>query len=258
MILSHVLASFAAARAAVFAACLAAAVLIALRAPNAGGALPEVDTALLLAVDVSNSVDDKRYYLQMEGIAKALEDPGVISAITNGPQGSILFSIMTWSDRTETAIPWVRIGSAADAKAVADRIRRMPRIKGQFTCVSRSLRTFADKVVPQIPAKANRTVIDVSGDGREDCNPDEPVMDVRDELVESKVIINGLPILDGSEAATIEDWYKEHVQGGNGSFVIAADGYQDFERAIRQKFIVEISDYAPAVRPTAQRRAEAR
>ncbi|MDZ4842874.1 MAG: DUF1194 domain-containing protein [Hyphomicrobium aestuarii] len=217
---------------------------VALRNPpdaSAQGSLPEVDTALLLAVDVSNSVDDTRYYLQIEGIAKALEDPGVISAITNGPQASIMLSIMAWSDRTEIAMPWVRIASAADAKAVAARIRRMPRINGQFTCVSRSLRTIADKVIPQIPAKANRTVVDVSGDGREDCNPAEPVSDVRDELVESKVIINGLPILDGSEAATIEQWYKDHVQGGHGSFVIAADGYGDFERAFRQKFIVEIS-----------------
>ncbi len=235
------------ARFAVVAACIIA-VLIGSRAPHAGGSLPEVDTALLVAVDVSNSVDDKRYYLQMEGIAKALEDPGVISAITNGPQASILFSIMTWSDLTETAIPWVRIASAADAKAVAQRIRQMPRIKGQFTCVSRSMRTIADKVVPQIPAKANRTVIDVSGDGREDCNPEEPVKEVRDELVASKVIINGLPILEGSEGATIEEWYKEHVQGGVGSFVIAADGYKDFERAIRQKFIVEISGYDPSTR----------
>lgn len=211
--------------------------------------VPEVDTALLVAVDISNSVDDKRYYLQMEGIAKALEDPGVISAITNGPQAAILFSIHAWSDRTEVAIPWVRIGSAADAQAVAARIRRLPRIKGQFTCVSRALRTFADKVVPQIPARATRTVIDVSGDGREDCNPDEPPEAVRDELVASKVIINGLPIKDGSEAETIEPWYIEHVQGGTGSFTIAADGYQDFERAIRQKFIVEISGLPPALPP---------
>jgi hypothetical protein len=208
---------------------------------HAADALPEVDTALLLAVDVSNSVDDNRYRLQMEGIAKALEDKGVISAITNGPQSAILFSIMTWSDRTETPIPWVRIGSAADAQAVAARIRKLPRIKGQFTCVSQMLRTVSDKVVPQIPAKSTRTVLDVSGDGKEDCNPDEPPAEVRDELVAAKVTINGLPILDGSEAATIEGWYKDNVMGGVGSFVVAADGYGDFERAIRQKFVVEIS-----------------
>lgn len=210
--------------------------------PGAAAALPEVDTALVVSVDVSNSVDEARYRLQMEGIAKALEDPGVVAAITTGPQAAILFSIMTWADRSEMTLPWVRISSAAEARAVAARIRRLPRVKGEFTCLSRMLRNIADKVVPQIPATANRVVIDVSGDGHDDCNPAEPAGAVRDELVASKVVINGLPILDGDEGKTIEDWYRTNVMGGVGSFVIAANGYGDFERAIRQKFVVEISE----------------
>jgi hypothetical protein len=208
---------------------------------NAGPTLPEVDTALLLAVDVSSSVDDERYRLQMEGIAKALEDPGVVRAITNGPQQAILFSVMTWADRTGVAIPWVRIASAADAAAVARQVRALPRYRGNFTCVSSMLRTVSDKIVPQIPARATRTVIDVSGDGRDDCNPEEPTADVRDELAASGVTVNGLPILTGDEGPTIEKWYDDNVKGGPGSFIIPADGYGDFERAIRQKFIVEIS-----------------
>lgn len=216
--------------------------------PRAAHALPEVDTALIVSVDVSNSVDEQRYRLQMEGIAKALEDPGVLAAITTGPQGAILFSIMTWADRSELTLPWVRIGSAADARAVANRIRLLPRVKGEFTCLSRMLRNVADKVVPQIPARANRIVIDVSGDGRDNCNPTEPADDVRDELVGSKVVINGLPILDGSEAVSIEAWYRENVVGGVGSFLVPANGYGDFERAIRQKFVVEISGPGPTPR----------
>ena len=216
-----------------------------LLAPRAALALPEVDTALVVAIDVSNSVDDKRYALQMEGIAKALEDPGVISAITTGPQASILFSIVTWADRSEMTLPWVRISNASEAKAVAARIRKLPRAKGEFTCLSHMLRSTADKIVPQIPANATRVVIDVSGDGAEDCNPQEPSDKVRDELVASRVTINGLPILDGDEAATIEDWYRQHVMGGIGAFIIAANGYADFERAIRQKFVVEISGRIP-------------
>ena len=213
--------------------------------PRVALALPDVDTALVVAIDVSNSVDDKRYSLQMEGIAKALEDPGVISAITTGPQAAILFSILTWADRSEIALPWVRISNAAEAKSVAARIRKLPRAKGEFTCLSRMLRGVADKIVPQIPANANRVVIDVSGDGRDDCNPDEPSDTVRDELVTSRVTINGLPILDGDEGKTIEEWYRQHVIGGIGSFIIAANGYGDFERAIRQKFVVEISGKEP-------------
>jgi len=212
-------------------------------------AAPDVDTALVVAIDVSNSVDDKRYALQMEGIAKSLEDPGVISAITTGPQAAILFSIVEWADRSEMTLPWVRISSAAEARAVAARIRKLPRIKGDFTCLSRMLRMAADKIVPQIPANATRVVIDVSGDGHDDCNPQEPSDKVRDELVAARVTINGLPILDGDEGKTIEEWYRQHVIGGIGSFIVAANGYADFERAIRQKFVVEISGQPPGPDP---------
>lgn len=218
------------------------AVLAATSASARAQMLADVDTALLVSVDVSNSVDEQRYRLQMEGIAKALEDPGVISAITNGPQAAILFAIMTWSDRSEITLPWVRVSSAAEAKALAARVRKLPRVRGEFTCLSRMLRSVNDKVVPQIPARTNRIVVDVSGDGRDDCNPDEPASIVRDELVASKVVINGLPILTGDEGKSVEDWYRDNVMGGNGSFILPANGYQDFERAIRQKFIVEISD----------------
>jgi Protein of unknown function (DUF1194) len=203
--------------------------------------LADVDTALLVSVDVSNSVDEQRYRLQMEGIAKALEDPGVISAITNGPQAAILFAIVAWSDRSEITLPWVRISSPAEAKALAARIRQLPRAKGEFTCLARMLRGVQDKILPQIPARANRVVVDVSGDGPDNCNPDEPTHIVRDELVAAKVVVNGLPILDGDAGLATEVWYRENVMGGAGSFVLPANGYGDFERAIRQKFIVEIS-----------------
>lgn len=226
-----------------------------------------VDTALVVSVDVSNSVDGDRYKLQMEGIAKALEDPGVIDAIAGGPNGGILFSMMTWSDRPFFTLPWVRIANKADALAVAQRVRKLPLQGGEFTCMTRMLRSANDKIVPQIPAKALRVVIDVSGDGPDNCNADEPIEKVRDELVANGVTINGLPILEGANAggaggpaaaavppnATaaaqmptgLEDWYKTHVQGGPSSFVLAANGYGDFARAIRQKFVIEISGGYP-------------
>jgi Protein of unknown function (DUF1194) len=226
-----------------------------------------VDTALVVSVDVSNSVDSDRYKLQMEGIAKALEDPGVIDAIAGGPNGGILFSMVTWSDRPFFTLPWVRIANKADALAVAQRVRKLPLQGGEFTCMTKMLRSANDKIVPQIPAKALRVVIDVSGDGPDNCNADEPIEKVRDELVANGVTINGLPILEGANAggaggpATaavtpnasaisqmptgLEDWYKTHVQGGPSSFVLAANGYGDFARAIRQKFVIEISGRYP-------------
>ena len=107
--------------------------------------------------------------------------------------------------------------------------------------MGKMMRFLADKVVTQIPEKALRVVIDVSGDGRDNCNPDQPVKGVRDELVRDWVTINGLPILEGKEGATLEDYYRENVQGGGGSFVLPAEGFGDFGRAIRQKFVVEVS-----------------
>ncbi len=229
-----------------------------------------VDTALVVSVDVSNSVDSDRYKLQMEGIAKALEDPGVIDAIVGGPNGGILFSMVTWSDRPSLTLPWVRISNKADALAVAQRVRKLPLQGGEFTCMTKMLRSANDKIVPQIPAKALRIVIDVSGDGPDNCNADEPIEKVRDELVSNGVTINGLPILEGANAGGaggppaaagspnaseavqmptgLEEWYKTHVQGGPSSFVLAANGYGDFARAIRQKFVIEISGVKPLQR----------
>lgn len=213
---------------------------------HAGSPQDEVDTALVVSVDVSNSVDEHRYKLQMEGIASALEDKEVIEAILNGPQGGIAVTIITWADKPRIEVPWTRIKSREDAKAVADQVRKLPRHTGEFTCVSTMLRNVADKVVTQIPFKANRVVVDVSGDGTDNCNATEANGAVRDELVDSGVTINGLPILEGAEKDTLEDWYKTWVKGGVSGFVLPAQGFEDFGRAIRQKFVFEISSLEPA------------
>ena len=200
-----------------------------------------VDTALIMSVDVSGSVDDRRYRLQMDGIAGALVDPEVVKAVVSGPNAAILFSVVTWADRPRMALPWVRISNQRQAETVAAMVRALPRVGGDFTCMARMLRYLADKVVPQIPAMATRLVIDVSGDGRDNCNPEEPVAAIRDELSGGQTTINGLPILEGREADTLEAWFRQNVKGGPGAFVLPASGYEDFGRAIRKKFVTEIS-----------------
>ncbi len=209
---------------------------------------PEVDTALVVSVDVSNSVDATRYRLQLDGIAKALEDEGVVEAILAGSRGSILISLVMWADKPKISVPWTRISSKEEAAAVAQQVRRLPREGGEFTCMSGMMRMIADKVVTQIPAQAARVVVDVSGDGKDNCNREEPIDIVRDELVNSGVIINGLPILEGDDGPSLEGWYSEHVIGGPGAFVLPAKGFGDFERAIRQKFVNEISGTLPGSR----------
>jgi hypothetical protein len=200
-----------------------------------------VDTALILAIDVSNSVDARRYRLQVDGIAEALQDASVQAAILGGPRQAIAIGIVLWADRPRFAIPWIRIASAAEAVALAGRVRRLARQGGEFTCVAQMMRFVADKITPQIPVQATRVVLDVSGDGRENCNPEVAPAALRDELVAIGLTINGVPILEGGEGTTLAGWYRDNVIGGPGSFVLPAQGFEDFGRAFRQKFVTEIS-----------------
>jgi hypothetical protein len=220
---------------------LAAALALAGAATRAQVADDTVDTALVVAVDVSGSVTAERYRLQMEGIAGAFEDAGVQRALLSGLRRSMAVVLVEWSDKPQVSIPWTRISSAQGARDFAHEVRRLSRNGDQFTCLSRMLSFVSDKVLPLLPVMAARNVVDVSGDGRDNCNPAVPVDAIRDGLVAEQVTINGLPILDGPEADTLEAWYGEHVVGGRGAFLLPAAGFADFARAIRQKFIIEIS-----------------
>jgi hypothetical protein len=208
-------------------------------------AVDHVDTALVLAVDVSGSVDDGRFVLQMEGIARAFEDVDVQRTILSGRHGALLVTLVNWSHKPRIAVPWTIIASPADAVAFAGEVRGAPRANADFTCMSLMMQVVADKVLPLMPVPADRKIVDVSGDGRDNCNPAIPVDTVRDELINADVTINGLPIREGKEAETIEPWYEQHVVGGVAAFLLPAEGFKDFGRAIRQKFILEISGTDP-------------
>ncbi len=117
-----------------------------------GAQVPAVDTALILAIDVSNSVDDARYGLQMEGVARALEDAEVIAAISGGGMGSILLTIVAWSDRAEVALPWQIIASAEDGRKAAQSVRGLPQRRGEYTCVARMMWFVNNVVIPTAPA----------------------------------------------------------------------------------------------------------
>jgi uncharacterized protein DUF1194 len=212
----------------------------------AGGEM--VDTALVLAVDVSESINAERYALQMAGIAKAFEDPDIQEMILSGPNRSMFVALVEWSNRASVTIPWTLITSRGDAQTFADRVLHAPRVDNQFTCMARALQLVQDKVLPFLPVRADRTIIDVSGDGHDNCNTQPSVDAIRDQIVSSGVTINGLPILEGDEAATLENWYMAHVIGGNGAFLVPAHGFDDFEGAMRKKFLVEISSILPHVK----------
>lgn len=226
------------------AAIVAAGIFLAIGASRYSAAqddTPRVDAALILSVDVSSSVDEKRYQLQMGGIAAALEDDEVIKTVLGGANGSILVAMVTWADRPKLSVPWTVISTPEQSKALASTIRKLPQQEGEFTCLARMTRYLADKVVSRMPARADKIVVDVSGDGPDNCNTGQLIETSRADLFGSGVTINGLPILDGKDAAVIEQYYKESVIGGPGAFIVAAKGYEDFARAFRQKFVVEIS-----------------
>ena len=246
------------------------AVLAAAATAVAQGNGESADTALVIAVDVSQSVDEARYRMQMDGIAAAFEDKEVIAAITSGANGQILITLVTWSDTAATAIPWTRIANAGDSLAVAAAIRALPPSTGEFTCMARMLRTLQVGALRQIPMPANRTVVDVSGDGIDNCD-DTPATGIeRDLIVAAGGTINGLPIIikgendeivgsgayrkpgydinnlsPSKDSTTLDAWYKKHVIGGRGAFIMPAKGYEDFGRAFRQKFVTEVSGIAP-------------
>ena len=208
---------------------------------SAQGTGQAVDLALVLAVDISNSMDATQFQLQMAGLSQAFEDQAVQDAIVSGRHGRIIVTLVAWSDKPRIAIPWTPLGNELEAFSFAETIRDLPRIAGNFTCMSDALNFVSDRVLPLQPVPAERQIVDVSGDGRENCNPRKPLDAVRSELVAKGVTINGLPILEGAEADLLEQWYMDNVIGGPFAFVLPAQGYNDFARAIRRKFLVEIS-----------------
>lgn len=225
-----------------------------------------VDTALALAVDISDSVDDHRYRLQMEGIAQALEDESVLAAITSGQRGAIALALVEWADSAETTIDWQIVRNAADAARMAARIRELPHRKGEYTCLARMMTLVKERIFADAPP-ADRRVLDVSGDGIDNCADAAADDAARDALVADGVIINGLPIIVKGEndvvgsgayrapgyglrelprgpdtaTTTLDKWYQSHVIGGPGAFVITAQGYSEFGKAFRQKFVIEVS-----------------
>lgn len=228
------------------------------------GALPQMaDTALVVSVDISNSVNVENFKLQMEGIASALEDSEVVKTISSGPNGHILFSMVTWSTNAEVAVPWTKIANAGDALAIAKLVRALPRnwTGGEATCIAGMFDFVRDKLLVEVRGKALRSVVDVSGDGPDNCGGGQDVRAARDKVVSGGVTINGLPILDGAYSGDdvmvagwrvnagkpsvageeLKAWYSANVRGGPGSFVLPAQGFTDFARAIRRKFVMEIS-----------------
>ena len=205
-----------------------------------------VDLLLVLAVDVSRSIDDDEARLQREGYRSAMTDPRVVEAIRSGMMGAIAVAYVEWagSDYQRLVIPWTRIGSQGDAEAWAGVLAQAPRVALSWTSISGGL-DFSMRTLSETPFEGTRRVIDVSGDGVN--NSGMPVEAVRDRVVGEGVTINGLPIMNDRPTfgrpspIPLDQYYRDSVIGGDGAFLIAAEDFESFGNAVRRKLVREIA-----------------
>ena len=203
------------------------------------GAMPAeaATVALVLAIDVSESVSTERYVLQHEGIARAFETPRLTDAIATVP-GGIEVLVMEWSDPDKIAVTvgWTRIGSRDTAAAFATSLRATRRTSNGLTAIGSAMLAAA-AAFDHMPEPAARRVIDVSGDGM--ANFGEPPALARDQLVQRGITINGLAIL--SEEPWLDDYYRHNVIGGPSSFVLVAKNFDSFADAMLSKLVQEVA-----------------
>jgi len=212
-----------------------------------------VDLQLVMAVDVSESVDDGEYILQHEGIARAFDDPALGEAIAAGRHGAIDVAVLEWSDRDKqiVTVDWTRVADKASAAAFAARVRASQRSSSGLTAIGDAL-LAAHALLKRLPDPADRRMVDVSGDGMANIGP--PVQEVRDELVADGITINGLAIL--ASEPWLDSYYDEYVIGGPGAFLLQAENFASFASAMQNKLLSEVAGLAPrrAAVQTAARR----
>ncbi|SHE55935.1 Ca-activated chloride channel family protein [Loktanella atrilutea] len=192
------------------------------------------DTALMLTIDVSNSVDTAEYRLQAEGLADALTDPDIVDALVRG-QGAL--SVVQWSgvDRQSVAVPWTRIRSALDVARLSDAARLMPRaytLSG--TAPAQAILFSLSNFGPVMDCK--RRVIDISGDGTPNTGGD--VAAARRQAERDGITINAIAIESMGQAIT--NFYARQVITRDG-FVMTARMHRDYPRAIRAKILRELT-----------------
>ncbi len=220
-----------------------------------GGAVARtpVDLELVLAVDISYSMDDGEQRLQRDGYVQAFRSPQVLSAIASGQYRRIAVSYVEWAglDARKVIVPWTLINGPASANAFADLLQKKPLDNDRRTSISAALE-FARAYFKKSPFKPTRRVIDISGDGPN--NIGRPVTVVRDETVRQGIVINGLAIMTRPSTVhsrydipNLDRYYAACVIGGVGSFVLPIRSKAEFASAIRRKLVLEISGYQPPV-----------
>ncbi len=209
-----------------------------------------VDLLLVLAADVSRSVDQSKFQLQREGYAAALADPRVIDAIRSGRHKRIAICFVEWSgaNSQRLLIDWTLIDDASAARRFGDHLIELPRAFADRTSISGAI-DFSLTQLDRAPFQSARRTIDISGDGTN--NTGREVALARDEAVAKGVTINGLVILSErplpwnpehtNPPGGLANYYRSNVVGGAGAFVMVAQDFAAFGQAIIGKLIAEIA-----------------
>jgi hypothetical protein len=199
----------------------------------------EVALQLVLAVDASGSVDNRRFELQKQGYAAAFRNPQVLRSIQSLMTGSIAVTMMQWTGPRlhVQVVDWMLVKDQGTAEALAAAIEAGPRqLFGGGTSISGAI-DYSRLLLTQSPFRGTRRTIDISGDGAN--NSGRPATLARDEAVRDGIGINGLPIL--SLEPYLDKYYADNVIGGPGAFMIPARDYDTFADAILKKLITEIA-----------------
>jgi Protein of unknown function (DUF1194) len=219
-------------------------------APPVRAETPDVDLLLVLAADISRSVDSVKFRLQREGYAAAIMDQRVFNAINAGPLQRIAVCFVEWSGELTQAlmIDWTIISGREEAAKFAEILHTAPRRFFDRTSISGGI-DFAMAQLKRAPYKTDRRVIDISGDGTHNSGRDLGA--ARAEALEQDVVVNGVAILSAVPLAAnpghthppggLLNYYQENVIGGPGAFAVPAEGFEDFGRSIVAKLIREIA-----------------
>jgi hypothetical protein len=211
---------------------------------------PAVDVELILAVDVSYSMDMDELAVQREGYAQAIVSKEFLQALKAGQTGKIAVTYFEWaaSNDQKIIIPWRVIDGPETADAVAEEILKTPIRRASRTSISGAI-NFAMPLFEENPYHGLRRVIDISGDGPN--NNGGPVLVARDAALEKGITINGLPIMvkepsySTMDIENLDFYYEDCVIGGPGSFVVSIKDRDKFKEAIRTKLLLEVAGRTP-------------
>jgi Protein of unknown function (DUF1194) len=236
---------------------VSAATLLALLIVPGGARAQSTDLLLVLAADVSRSIDEGEFALQRKGYSAALTDPRVLTAIRGGITGSIAICFIEWSGAGEQNVvaDWTVIHDEEDAGGLAAAMLAAPRSFIGRTSISGAL-DFAMERFAAAEPHSSRHIIDISGDGTN--NSGRPVTDARDGALAQGVTINGLAIINDKPnpgyafhtqpPGGLPEWYRQNVIGGPGAFLRVVEDFHSFADAMTNKLVSEISALSPPQR----------